>query len=80
MERGQTSRVLESDDGYAVVSEGCLPLSGCALFSSGVRGALAPRGLVLKGRLGQRGASRVGIAEGFGLPVTRQVGDGSETA
>jgi hypothetical protein len=75
-----TSRVLESDDGYAVVSEGCLPLSGCALFPGGVREASAPWRSVPQGAAWEWGVSRVGIAEGFGLSVTRQAGDGGETA
>lgn len=75
-----TSRVLESNDGYAVVSEGCLPLSGCALFPGDVHEVSAPWRSVPQGTAWEWGVSRVGIAEGFGLSVTRQVGDGGETA
>lgn len=48
-ERGQTSRVLESDDGYAVVSKGCLPLSGCAPFLGGVHETSVSRTLDRRG-------------------------------
>lgn len=83
--RGQTSRVLESDDGYAVVSNGCLPLSGCAPYLDGVCDDFGLRGLRFdvasaSAATGEEGVSRVGIAKGFGLSVTRQAGDRSETA